>query len=156
MNLIIVIIIFYFVIKHLKAKNAKQENNAARGTAKRSAETFLGQRETMASGSRSSTAGSASKPARSGAQQTQAASTMDYLAQKAKEGRIEHALEKRREEQRLRSETGGRKPALRYYYGDSVPPKMRIVKCGYCGAENLVPERVSQENYTCYFCRENL
>jgi len=87
---------------------------------------------------------------------TQEQSTTDYLAQKAKEDRMEHALEKRREEQRLRQETGGRKPALRHYYGDEIPPRMRIVKCGYCGAENLISERVDQKDYTCYFCREEL
>lgn len=32
----------------------------------------------------------------------------------------------------------------------------RVVKCNYCGAENLISERYKPNRYTCYFCREIL
>ena len=88
--------------------------------------------------------------------QKEGQSTTEYLAWKAKADQIAHSRDSRQEEQRLRRETGGKAPALRHYYGDSVPPKMRLVRCGYCAADNLVAEYANVKNYTCYFCREDL
>lgn len=83
-------------------------------------------------------------------------STTEYLRQKAQEDQREHEEEARREAMRLHRETGGRRAAQRHYDGDSIPQGMRLVKCSYCGAENLIGNYEKQENYTCYFCREIL
>lgn len=87
---------------------------------------------------------------------TEEISTTEYLRQKALEDEKEHAEEARREAMRLSRETGGRPAAQRYCDGDSVPRGMRLVKCGYCGAENLIAEHHNQKDYTCCFCREIL
>lgn len=83
-------------------------------------------------------------------------STTEYLRQKALEDEREHAEEARREAMRLHRETGGRPAAQRHFDGDSVPKGMRLVKCSYCGAENLIAGHHNQKDYTCYFCREIL
>lgn len=83
-------------------------------------------------------------------------STTEYLRQKALEDQREHEEEARLEAMRLRRETGGRRAAQRHYDGDSIPRGMRLVRCGYCGAENLIGEREKQSDFTCYFCREIL
>lgn len=83
-------------------------------------------------------------------------STTEYLRQKAIEDEKEHAQQARKEAMRLHRETGGRSVALRHYDGDSIQKGMRLVKCSYCGAENLLPEYKKQEEFTCYFCREIL
>ena len=57
---------------------------------------------------------------------------------------------------RLHQETGGRMVGVRYYEWDSIPKGNRVVKCNYCGAENLISERYKPNRYTCYFCREIL
>ena len=82
-------------------------------------------------------------------------STTDYLRQKAVLDEADHRQEMRQEEMRARWETGGLPSARRLYEGDSVPQGMRVIKCSYCGAENLVPQG-SRQKYTCYFCREEL
>lgn len=83
-------------------------------------------------------------------------STTAYLHKKAVADQIEHRREKRAEEERLRRETGGRMPAIRYITGDSTLRGHKIVKCGYCAAENQIPDYVDEKKYTCYFCREIL
>lgn len=83
-------------------------------------------------------------------------STTEYLRQKAMEDQKEHEREARQEEARLRQESGRRRAAVRHYDGDSIPSGMRMVKCGYCGAENLVGNGQNQKDFTCYFCRERL
>lgn len=83
-------------------------------------------------------------------------STTEYLRQKALEDEAEHRREAQKEAMRLHRETGGRKAAERLYEGDSVPKGMKVVKCDYCGAENLVPAYADTKEYTCYFCREIL
>ena len=65
-------------------------------------------------------------------------------------------MEKREEQARLHQETGGRMVGVRYYEWDSIPKGNRVVKCNYCGAENLISERYKPNRYTCYFCREIL
>lgn len=82
-------------------------------------------------------------------------STTDYLRQKAVLDEADHLQEMRQEEMRARWETGGLPSARRLYEGDSVPQGMRVIKCSYCGAENLAPQG-SRQKYTCYFCREEL
>lgn len=82
-------------------------------------------------------------------------STTDYLRQKAVLDEADHMQDRQQEEMRARWETGGLPSARRLYEGDSVPQGMRVIKCSYCGAENLVPQG-SRQKYTCYFCREEL
>ena len=45
--------------------------------------------------------------------------------------------------------------AKRLYEGDHVPQGYRMVKCGYCAAENLIAYS-SRGDYMCYFCHEDL
>lgn len=45
--------------------------------------------------------------------------------------------------------------AMRLYEGDRVPQGYRMVKCGYCAAENLIAYS-SRGAYMCYFCHEDL
>lgn len=45
--------------------------------------------------------------------------------------------------------------AARLYEGDHVPQGYRMVKCGYCAAENLIAYS-SRGDYMCYFCHEDL
>ena len=47
-------------------------------------------------------------------------------------------------------------PGQRHLEWEDIPKGMRLVRCNYCGAQNLIPERSSSKNYTCYFCREDL
>lgn len=51
--------------------------------------------------------------------------------------------------------TGNRKAARQLYIGDPVPQGMRMVKCGYCAADNLVPFAARNE-YKCYFCHYDI
>ncbi|MCD8197866.1 MAG: hypothetical protein LUE24_12000 [Lachnospiraceae bacterium] len=44
---------------------------------------------------------------------------------------------------------------LRGDYGEEIRQGQICVRCGYCGAENLVPSG-SREHYHCYFCWEKL
>lgn len=83
-------------------------------------------------------------------------STTEYLRQKALEDQQEHEEQARLEALRLHRETGGRRAAQRHYDGDSIPKGMRLVRCGYCGAENLIGNYDKQSDFTCYFCREIL
>lgn len=48
-----------------------------------------------------------------------------------------------------------RMAATRLYEGDHVPQGYRMVKCGYCAAENLIAYS-SKGDYMCYFCHEDL
>ncbi len=81
--------------------------------------------------------------------------TTAYLMEKAQEDAKEHAREKYEEQKRLAASRGGLPVAERYLLGDAVPQGKRIVNCGYCGAENLVP-MTPRTRYSCYFCRETL
>lgn len=82
-------------------------------------------------------------------------STTAYLMEKAEADAREHAKEKFEEQKRLHETRGGLAVAVRYLDGDTVPQGKRVVNCGYCGAENLVP-MVPRTRYSCYFCREAL
>lgn len=81
--------------------------------------------------------------------------TTAYLMEKAQADAKEHAKEKYEEQKRLYETRGGLAVAERYLDGDTVPQGKRIVNCGYCGAENLVP-MMPRTRYSCYFCREPL
>lgn len=82
-------------------------------------------------------------------------STTAYLMEKAEADAREHAREKMEEQQRLHETRGGLAVAMRHLDGDAVPQGKRVVCCGYCGAENLVPV-AQRTRYSCYFCREPL
>lgn len=81
--------------------------------------------------------------------------TTAYLMEKAEADAREHAREKFEEQKRLHETRGGLAVAERYLDGDTVPQGKRIVNCGYCGAENLMP-MMPRMKYSCYFCREPL
>lgn len=84
-------------------------------------------------------------------------STTDYLKQKAAMDELGHRQEE--SQQRMRQEKydrgNGLVTAERLIEGDSVPRDRKVLKCGYCGAENLVPVNM-RSRYACYFCREAL
>lgn len=44
----------------------------------------------------------------------------------------------------------------RYEEWMPVPEGKRVCRCGYCGADNLIPKHSDPGNFTCYFCREEL
>ena len=85
----------------------------------------------------------------------EAGSTTEYLRQKAKEDELQHRREKMQEQQKMSYNRDGRVPALRYMEGDNIPNGLMLVRCGYCGADNLTRCNTGQK-YTCYFCRENI
>lgn len=82
-------------------------------------------------------------------------STTEYLARKAQEDQVEHQKEKMKDYARMKQEGGGKSFATRYLEGDPIPDYMNVCKCGYCGAENLLPKNARAE-YKCYFCREDI
>jgi len=49
-----------------------------------------------------------------------------------------------------------RNAAERYDEWFPIPGGKEIVRCSYCGANNLIPKRGNRSQYTCYFCREDL
>lgn len=51
--------------------------------------------------------------------------------------------------------SGNRKAARQLYIGDVVPQGMRVIECGYCAADNLVPF-ASRNEYKCYFCHYDI
>lgn len=51
--------------------------------------------------------------------------------------------------------TGNRKAARQLYIGDPIPKGMRVVRCSYCAADNLVPYTARNE-YKCYFCHYDI
>ena len=108
------------------------------------------------SGAGGSTSRSGNSTFGAGSSSSASTSTTAYLERKAKEDARDHAQEKREEQARLHQETGGRMVGVRYYEWDSIPKGNRVVKCSYCGAENLISERYKPNRYTCYFCREIL
>lgn len=81
--------------------------------------------------------------------------TTAYLMEKAEADAREHAKEKFEEQKRLHETRGGLAVAERFLDGDSLPQGKKLVNCGYCGAENLVP-MMPRTRYSCYFCREPL
>ena len=86
----------------------------------------------------------------------QAKSTTEMLEEKARQDAMEHQEEKRRQLPEERRIHGQLRYAERYLPGDMIPKGRRLVCCGYCNAENLIPERDDPKRYNCYFCRETL
>ena len=74
----------------------------------------------------------------------QAKSTTEMLEEKARQDAMERRIH------------GQLRYAERYLPGDMIPQGRRLVCCGYCNAENLIPERDNPKRYNCYFCRETL
>lgn len=107
-----------------------------------------------ASGNRSSVkqGGSSGKAAEN---KTAGSSTTEYLEKKAMEDQREHAVEKMEEQRRVNAKYGNLPIARRHILGDPVPSGMKIVCCGYCGAENEV-KAGSRGRLGCYFCRTEL
>ena len=164
-NLIFVIVIFVIIFNSVK--KAKGGSSKTARTAERDAERDSWNRRFAKSAAPSAGTGrekkteSAKRTSAAAAKKTspgpdQELSTTEYLRQKALEDAREHAAEKKQENLRLYHETGGKMPGQRHLSWDTVPRDMKVVRCGYCGAENLIPERSNRKNYTCYFCREDL
>lgn len=82
-------------------------------------------------------------------------STTDYLNRKAAMDEREHRAEQLEQKRAERQNYGDIVYAGRWMEGDPVPQSRRLVECGYCGAENLVPLH-DKKRYHCYFCREKL
>lgn len=82
-------------------------------------------------------------------------STTAYLMEKAEADAREHERETYEEQRRLYESRGGLAVAERFLDGDSIPQGRRLVRCGYCGADNLIPT-AARTGYGCYFCREPL
>lgn len=108
----------------------------------------------------SMTPGNGSSVSRTVAKKTtvsrQAKSTTEMLEEKARQDAMEHQEEKRRQLAEERRIHGQLRYAERYLPGDMIPKGRRLVCCGYCNAENLIPERDDPKRYNCYFCRETL
>jgi len=49
-----------------------------------------------------------------------------------------------------------RNAAERYEEWFPVPEGKTVIRCRYCGADNLILRGRHREQYTCYFCREEL
>ena len=101
---------------------------------------------------------SANKSAREGKKeivQGKNESTTEYLNRKAQMDQKEHAREVYEQKIAERSTFGYLNYAGRWMDGDPVPNGQRLVRCDYCGADNLVPVTMRQK-YNCYFCREEL
>lgn len=77
-------------------------------------------------------------------------STVEYLAHKAEQETQERAV---RQNEFLQK--NGNRVGIRLVEGDLPPSGTRVIKCSYCGAENLVPQNASGK-FSCYFCREDL
>lgn len=86
----------------------------------------------------------------------QGKSTTEMLEEKARQDAMEHQEEKRRQLAEERRIHGQLRYAERYLLGDMIPKGRRLICCGYCNAENLIPERDNPKRYNCYFCRETL
>lgn len=82
-------------------------------------------------------------------------STTEYLRKKALQEKLEDKKEKMEQERKNQQMHGRMCYAGRWFEGDPIPNSRKIVKCGYCAAENLVPIN-DRTKYNCYFCREEL
>ena len=82
-------------------------------------------------------------------------STTEYLAEKAREDEAEHRKDEYMTKQKL-TQGGTLRLGLRIPDDGVIPRGMRIVYCGYCGADNVVPNGVSEKGFHCYFCHEQL
>lgn len=102
-----------------------------------------------------STKAAESKPAKAEEiTQREGESTTEFLQRKAAADQIEHKKEKLEQKRAESRAYGNLNYALRWMEGDPVKPGYRIVKCGYCGAENMLNGQ--SRKYNCYFCREEL
>ncbi|MDD2972509.1 MAG: hypothetical protein PHE02_10310 [Lachnospiraceae bacterium] len=81
--------------------------------------------------------------------------TVDYLAQKAEKEQQNQDNQARIAKMNTPSRADGRRMAVRLFEGDLPPAGTRVIKCNYCGAENLVPQN-SHDRFACFFCREDL
>jgi len=88
-------------------------------------------------------------------QQKEGESTTEYLRKKALQEKLDDKKEKMEQERKNQQVYGRMCYAGRWFEGDPVPDSRKVVKCGYCAAENLVPIN-DRTKYNCYFCREEL
>lgn len=155
---IILMIAIYNNIKRAKERNSMKGNGAGSNTMANQPSTPVSQaspvnRNTQMARPPKKTA-AVIKPAVKETQEDSHATTA-YLKEKAEEDARQHAKEKFEEQKRLYETRGGLAVAERYLDGDLIPQGKQRVKCGYCGADNLVPIQ-PRTRYSCYFCREAL
>lgn len=85
----------------------------------------------------------------------QEGSTTEYLRKKAEQDKVNHRKEELNQERENRQSYGHIRYAKRWLDGEAVPSGARMIKCTYCGAENIMPMHDGSK-YNCYFCREEL
>lgn len=169
---IFTIIIICIVVNSIKRQNSRKSNyDSSKTTYSSTSQNVQPYRQNPGTYQRQQTTGVTGQTARSRgtAMQTpqavrtaQAAqtsqketSTMDYLNEKAKQDQREHAIEKMQEQKRVDQLHGNRPVGGRYMLGDPIPAGMKIVNCGYCGAENIVKIGY-HSGCDCCFCRSHL
>ena len=156
-SLIFFIFMIWFIMRIVKNKQkAAGQNDPKQTQGSNTPGSAAFQKTATGSGAGSSSSRLGNSTVGSDGSSSSSTSTTAYLERKAKEDARDHAQEKREEQARLHQETGGRMVGVRYYEWDSIPKGNRVVKCNYCGAENLISERYKPNRYTCYFCREIL
>lgn len=170
-NFISLCIIVFIILKIIKKQNGQNGSSQDKQSAnhmpmpdergyRETTGGFQGQKRTgnalraQTQTSRTSrTAQRAENPAPEPAEKEQ--STTAYLSEKARQDQREHVAEKLQEKKRMDQKYGNRPVGGRYMLGDPVPQGMKIVCCGYCGAENVV--RIDYRgDRDCYFCRTRL
>lgn len=155
---IILIIAIYKNIQRAKERNSMKGNDAGSNTMANQPSApvrpAVPVNKNMQMAKPPKQAAAAGKPAVKETKEESHATTA-YLKEKAEEDARQHAKEKFEEQKRLHETRGGLAVAERYLDGDLTPQGKRRVKCGYCGADNLVPMQPGTR-YSCYFCREAL
>ena len=155
MEIVITVVIWIVILSLIKKGKKKGQNVQTLSSGSQAqrpmAQPVRSQQQTAGSTAKRQAASELKNEIRQEAQE----STTAYLDRKAKQDEIEHrkeAMEQRREEQK---NYGRINYAMRWYDGDPIPDSKKLVKCGYCGAENLVPAH-GGKHFNCYFCREEL
>ncbi len=151
MTLIIYIVIIVLIFHYTKKKRAGGSGNG------KSASNTAGQTSASASPAMTRT----SKPKKSPLKKQKAS------ARPNQQREVKQTVQEKRysEQTKISSENCSYEAAyskgqparlgLRGDYGEEICPGQICVRCGYCGAENLVPSG-SREHYHCYFCWEKL
>ncbi len=83
-------------------------------------------------------------------------STVEMLEAKALADDRKEMLEKQKQRMENKKHYGHHNYAQKYILGDPVPASRKLIYCGYCNAENLIPRNDRPGKYNCYFCREEL
>lgn len=142
-------------VRYLKTVDQYQKNLSNTQNVNRTTASSKNTRTTATGMKQTGGTQKAAKPKKESADIDTGRSTTEYLQEKAWQDQIEHAKEKAEEMKRLDKKYGGQIVGRRYLLGDPVPRGMRIFRCPYCAAENLV-EASYYSGKDCYFCRTQL